>query len=344
MAVRDAFSRNVSRTRTVLVTLMVFFITLFYYATVPGHIYYHTLFRNLYFLPLVFAGIWFGLRAAVAASLAITALYVPFVVMNWEGFSVADFSRVMEVVVFNGAAVILGLISEREKRAQKSLRESESLAAMGKALSAAAHDMKSPLIAIGGFARLVHKKLKEDDESREKLATVIKEVDRLEAMVREMLDFSRPLRLDLARGDLNKLLRESLVIVEHQAREKNVTLKADLSASLPQVEFDALRMEQVLINLLVNALQASPEGEKIFLLTYQEGDRVCLEIADHGPGLPREDRDKIFSPFYTTKREGTGLGLPIVLKILNAHGGNLEVLETGEKGATFRVCMPLKRS
>jgi signal transduction histidine kinase len=219
-----------------------------------GYIYYHALFRNLYFLPLVFAGIWFGLRAAVTTSLAITALYVPFVVMNWEGFSVTDFSRVMEVVVFNGAAVILGLIPEREKRARKNLRETESLAAMGKAL------------------------------------------------------------------------------------------EADLSASLPQVEFDAVRMEQVLINLVVNALQASPEGETVFLRTYQEGDRIYLEVVDHGPGIPEQDRGKIFSPFFTTKREGTGLGLPIALKILSAHGGTLEVLETGEKGAAFQVGLPLKRS
>jgi two-component system, NtrC family, sensor histidine kinase HydH len=322
---------------------MVFLVSLFYYATVPGHLYYHTMFRDLYFLPLVLAGIWFGLRAAVLTSLTVTALYMPFVIMNWGGFSAIDFRRLMEAVVLIGVAVTLGLISEREKRAQQSLRESASLIAMGKALSAAAHDMKSPLTAIGGFARLVHKRLKEDDQSRQMLAIVIKETDRLEAMARDMLDFSRPLKLDLTHGDLNEFLRETLVIVDFQAREKNVALEAEFSASLPYVEFDILRMEQVFINLVVNALQASPKGEKVLIRTYQGGGRVYIEVVDHGPGIPVQDREKIFSPFFTTKKEGTGLGLPIALKVLNAHGGTLEVLQTSEKGAALRVGLPLKR-
>jgi two-component system, NtrC family, sensor histidine kinase HydH len=173
MAPTDVSPINGSRTRIILLALMILLINFYYYSTVPGHIYYHTLFRNLYFLPLILAGIWFGLRGAIIVSLAITALYAPFIVTNWQGFSATDFSRLLEILVFDGAAVVLGLITEREKRTQKNLRESESLAVMGKALSATAHDMKSPLIAIGGIARLVHKRLKEDDESRERLAMVI---------------------------------------------------------------------------------------------------------------------------------------------------------------------------
>ncbi len=204
---------------------------------------------------------------------AITSGYMPILVLNWQGFSQVDFSRILEILLFNVIALILGYISGREKAHQRASREAESLVAMGKALSAAAHDMRGPLTAIAGLTRLVHKRLKEEDESRQKLVTVIKESDRLEAMVKDMLDFSRPLKLGLTKGDLNETLREALVMVEPRATERNVTVDTDLS---------------------------------------------------------------------TTKKEGTGLGLPIALKILNAHGGTLEVLETSKEGATFRVGLPLK--
>jgi two-component system, NtrC family, sensor histidine kinase HydH len=327
--------------RIIILSLMVIFITLPYYLTVPGHVYYHTLFRDLYFLPLILSAYWFGLEAAVITAASITTIYVPFLVLNWQGFSRLDFSRMLEVLLFNAVALVLGYVSSRQKAHEKALRESESLAAMGEALSAAAHDMKSPLTAIGGITRLIYKKLQNDDESRHKLAMVIKEVDRLETLVGDNLAFSRPLRLDLARSDFNALLRESIDIVDLQTTEKHVILKTDLSERLPRVDLDALRMKQVFINLVVNALQASPEGEKVLIRTYWERDKVYLEIVDNGPGVPEQDRVKIFSPFFTTKREGTGLGLPISLKIISAHKGTLELLETSGKGATFRIALPL---
>ncbi len=323
---------------------MVLLISLLYYTTMPRHVYYHMLFRDLYFLPLMLAAFWFGLGAALLTSGLITVLYLPFLVIHWQGFSQVDFSRILEILVVNVVAVVLGYISSREKAHQKALRESEGLAAMGKTLSAVAHDMKSPLTAIGGLARLVHNNLDRDDQTRQKLAVVIKETDRLDALVRDMLDFSRPLKVYLAQGDLNELLRESLVIVESQAKERNITVETDLSADLPRAEFDDVRMKQVLINLIVNALQASPQGEKVLVRTYRVDNTICLEVADHGPGVPEEHRGKIFLPFFSTKREGTGLGLPIAVKVLSAHGGTLEVLETGEAGATFRMSLPLARS
>jgi two-component system, NtrC family, sensor histidine kinase HydH len=343
MAVTDGSSKKASR-KIIILSFMVIFVTVPYYLTVPRHAYYHTLFRDLYFLPLILSAYWFGLEAAVITAASITTVYVPFIVLNWQGFSQLDFNRILEVLLFNAIALVLGYVSSKQKEHEKALRESENLAAMGGALSAAAHDMKSPLTAIGGITRLVYKKLQGEDESRQKLAMVIKEVDRLEALVGDMLAFSRPLRLDLARSDLNALLQESLDILEPQTTEKHVILETDLSKRLPPVDLDALRIKQVLINLVVNALQASPGGEKVLIRTYREHDKVYLEIVDNGPGVPEQDRVKIFSPFFTTKREGTGLGLPITLKIISAHEGTLELLETSGKGATFRIALPLRRS
>jgi signal transduction histidine kinase len=121
-----------------------------------------------------------------------------------------------------------------------------------------------------------------------------------------------------------------------------VAFEVDLQADIPPLEFDKERMEQVLLNLLSNALEASPGGETVFVRTYSEGEQVYLEVIDHGPGISPEERERIFTPFFTTKRYGTGLGLAIVVKIIHAHEGEIQVGNTDKGGATFRVSLPVK--
>ncbi len=255
--------------------------------------------------------------------------------------SPADFNRILEIVVFNAVAAVLGYISNLEKARQRALRESESLAAMGRALSAIAHDMANPLTAIGGFARLLEEKAGIDDDSRRKLRFIIQGTDRLEAMVKDMLDFSRPLDLRLTKEDMNQVVRDSVTILENKAKERRVNVELELSQDLPPVTFDCVRMEQVFLNLVSNAIEASPEGETVVVRTRHEGSVALFEVVDRGPGILPEHRGKIFTPFFTTKRHGTGLGLAIVLKIVEAHGGEVNVRETSERGTFFSVSLPL---
>ena len=335
------------RKRVILISLLVITITFCYYFTYfqyvyySEYVYYHTLFRDLYFLPLILAGLWFGLRGALLSSLSITILYLPLIAMNWHHMSPADFDRILEIVVFNAVAAVLGSISDREKARERVLHESESLAAMGSAISAIAHDMRNPLIAIGGFARLLEEKAGIDADSRRKLRFMIQRTDMLEFMVNDMLDFSRPLDLRLTKEDINQVVRDSVTILENKAKEKRVNVKLELSQELPLVIFDCVRMEQVFLNLVSNAIEASPEGETIVVRTRLEGDEVLFEVVDRGPGILPEHSGKIFTPFFTTKKHGTGLGLAIVLKIVEAHGGEVKVRETSEQGATFSVSLPL---
>jgi two-component system, NtrC family, sensor histidine kinase HydH len=341
MAETGAFSKNSYRTRIVILSGVVLLISLLYYVTVPGHVYYHTLFRDLFFLPLILSAFWFGLEAAVVTAAVITIMYLPSLVSNWQGFSPLDFRRILEILLFNAVAAVLGYLSSREKAKEKALRESESLAAMGTALAAVAHELKNPLTAIGGFSRLLQKKLKDDAENRERLDVVIRETDRLEALVRDMLDFARPLELGLTRADLNQVVLNSLSIAENEARNNNVRVTTDLARDLPLVDFDPMRMEQVLINLVINGIQASLEGEAVLVRTHNDGHEACIEVVDHGPGIPLEHRKKIFTPFFTTKKGGTGLGLPIALKIIRAHAGKIEPVETVGRGTTFNITLPL---
>jgi len=292
-------SQKYSKARIIFVATLVVMISLFHYVSYYFQIYSHVFYRELYFFPLILAAFWFGFRGAVITSLSISTLYLPGMLMGWQCFSL-DFDKVIEILLFNVVAMVFGFISDRERAKEKALKEVESLAAIGKAISGVAHDLKTPLVAIGGLTRLVQRRLKSDDSNRETLDIVIKETQRLETMVKEMLDFSRPLKLNQAPGDLNKLVGESLTLVEDVAKRMEVKIETKLQ-DLPQFLFDPMRMKQVLINLITNAIQVSPEDGTVMIRTYREGARIIFDVVDHGSGVPPDIKEKIFTPFLLLK-------------------------------------------
>jgi len=220
-------SKKGKQTRILLIIGMLFGITCLIYLTKQDRVNYQIFFRELYFIPIMFSGFWFGLRGAVMTSLSITILYLPYTIINWRHLSASDLHRLMELILYNGVAVILGMLKQREREEQERLREAESLAAMGKALSAVAHDMKAPLIAIGGFARLVQRHVESKNPYRDKLDIIIRETARMENMVNEMLDFSRPLTLHPSDQNFHFLIEETVAVIEGLARERNVTVRND---------------------------------------------------------------------------------------------------------------------
>lgn len=232
-------------------------------------------------------------------------------------------------------------IMQRE-RAEKTMRESERLTAMGRALAAVAHDMKTPLIAIGGFTRLVQRQIEKNVPAQDKLEIVIRETRRLENMVKDMLDFSRPLSLELSKGDISQLVDECIALVSLPARERGVSIRCLSGGDVPPAVLDFMRMKQVLINLVTNAIQASPRGGEVIVRNSMNCNSLMVDVIDSGCGIPPDKRHEIFSPFYTTKKEGTGLGLPIVKKIVESHGGRIEILDNQEKGTIFRVVIPVE--
>jgi two-component system sensor histidine kinase HydH len=274
-------------------------------------------------------------------SLSITILYLPYTIINWRDLSASDLHRLTELILYNGVAVILGVLKRREQKEQERLREAESLSAMGRALSAVAHDMKAPLIAIGGFARLVQKHVESKNPYRDKLDIVIRETARMESMVNEMLDFSRPLTLHPADQNAHSLIEETVAVIEGLARERNVTVRNDSPPRPPAISIDTVRIKQLLINLVTNAVQASPEGGMVIVRCNIRGGELVIDVADQGSGIPVDKRDEIFTPFVSPKKDGTGLGLAIVKKIVDAHQGRIEVQDTPHGGTTFRVILPV---
>jgi signal transduction histidine kinase len=324
-----------------IIIVLIIVLSIFIFVTRYTQYRYHSVYREFYFIPLVLAAFWFGLRGALLTSGVITCFYLIFLWSIWYGWSAEKINAFIEIVFLNGMALILGLLREREHRERRRTQKLENLATIGKTVSGIAHDMKTPLVAIAGFSRRILKKLEADDPHREKLTIIYQEAQRLESMVKDMLEYARPLNLRLSLADMNVILQESIAVVKGMAGEKQVTIEGRLSSNIAPLKLDP-RMKQVFINLLTNAVQASPPEETVVITSISEDDRIVIDITDHGPGIAAEQKENIFTPFFTTKKEGVGLGLVMVKNIVAAHGGEVQFFDNPPPatGVTFRVILP----
>lgn len=315
-------------------------ITILHYSTDQGQYYFHAFYGELYFVPIALAAFWFQLHGALIVSITISVCYLPFVFRHWENFSPNDLDKILSILLYNSLAILAGILKDRETAAHKKLLQIETLAVMGRSLAAAAHDMKTPLVIIGSCARSIVSKLDDKDPARTKLSIIIKETDKMESMTTNMLDFSKPLALNLVRGKFYTSVQDTVAKLEEVSSKKNVVLEYSCNPEVVDISVDILRLEQVIGNLVINAIEASPEEGIVTVNLYQssDGDPI-LDVADNGCGITLEERHEVLNPFFTTKKEGTGLGLPIVKKIVDAHGWSLQILDNSSCGITFRIIM-----
>ena len=237
---------------------------------------------------------------------------------------------------------------EAFKEAEKRLRETqtlllrtEKLAAVGEMSAKMAHEIRNPLTSIGGFARRVSKALKANDPNRDYLEVIIRETDRLERILNEQLQFAQLSRPRLKMEDLNSVVEQSLVLVSEEAVHRKAKILKRLSLDLPKLLLDSDKMKQVLINILQNALKFLPVGGKIKLETKRAGDFVHVIIGNEGERIPGELMDRLFVPFFTSGKDGTGLGLAVAYQIVKEHGGEIRVKSDDEWSTVFCVCLPV---
>ncbi len=246
----------------------------------------------------------------------------------------------------NSAGERLGLVLifedvSREIRMEEEVRRMGELAAIGQLAASIAHELRNPLSSIKGAAQFLQKEYEDHGSIVEFLSIIIEEVNGLSKLTTEFLDFARPVRLELKPVSLNKLVEKTLQLMSVHITDNNVVVREMLSRSLPSVPADAEQLEQVLKNIVINALQAMPDGGALTVETGRAASGgAYVSVTDTGIGIPPDKIERIFQPFVTTKTKGTGLGLSVVHKIVENHGGRVEVTSEVGKGSTFRVLLP----
>jgi two-component system NtrC family sensor kinase len=225
---------------------------------------------------------------------------------------------------------------------QAHLVQSEKLAGVGKLAAGVAHEINNPLTCVLTNTSLILSDLPPDDPRREDLQTVVDETLRCRRIVKGLLDFARQTKPQKQKLDINKVAEDVITLVRNQASFQNITIRADLNSSIPKVLADADQMRQVVLNIILNAADAMPQGGEIRVssLLNPITSQVMLRISDTGPGIPVEIQDKLFEPFFTTKTTGTGLGLAIAYGIMERHRGALSIESSLGQGTTIVVILP----
>jgi signal transduction histidine kinase len=223
---------------------------------------------------------------------------------------------------------------------QERLMHSERFAAVGEAAAYVSHEIKNPLMVIGGLARQVERRLEGDEATQEKLRVIQKEVRRLETFLGDLRDFTRPALPAKQKIDLNQVVREVEALMVEAARERGISLGVKLEP-VPFLEADPNQLKQVLLNLIKNALEATEVDGQILLSTGFQDGQAWLAVRDTGKGMPQEVLENIFHPFFTTKDKGTGLGLAVIHKIITDHRGSIQVDSAPDHGTTFLIRLPL---
>ncbi len=245
------------------------------------------------------------------------------------------------------AVVAIGQDQSKIEALQHQVSRAERLATLGELAAGVVHELNNPLTSITVYAEYLVRKLEsqgQDTADVEKLRRIGASAQRILRFSRDLVQYARPSGRDLESVDLASVVRQSVSICEHLVERGGIDLGIEVDPELPVIQAVSGQLEQVLINLITNAVHAVESGGKVTVRAQTSGPAsVLIEVADSGPGVPEDDRQKIFEPFFTTKPDGkgTGLGLPIVRNIIDQHGGEITVSRSDLGGASFRVVLPI---
>jgi two-component system sensor kinase FixL len=240
-----------------------------------------------------------------------------------------------------GGVTITAIIRDmtRQRELEEKYLQAERLAAVGQTVAQVAHEIKNPLLVIGGFSQQVRKRI-EDETCLQKLDLILNEVQRLEKLVMDLGDFTKHYRIVKQPADVTVILVDVLNIVATMYPPDRYSFESHLDPESPEVSCDPDKLKQVFMNVIINAAEAMENGGTVTVTTERWGKGVEIRIHDEGVGIGEEDRLRIFEPFYTTRKRGSGLGLSISYKIIEAHKGEIKALSDPGQGTTFVIRLP----
>lgn len=337
-------------------------VALLHYVTPTTHVWIHPLLQRAYYVPILLAALRFGWRGGLASAALAGASYIPHIVMAWKSEPEYTAAQYVEIGMFFVIAALTGILADHERsqrrRAEKTARElaevnaqlqksfeqlrrADRLSALGELSAGLAHEIRNPLGSIEGAVQILGRPQLPEETRREFTDLASREVVRLKGLLTNFLEFARPQPPRIIASDVGLLLESVAKLTSQTATIAKVAVRVESAEVLPPISVDPEQIKQVLLNLVLNAIQATPNGGQISLRADRDGDWVRVEVQDDGIGIPPEDMERVFDPFFTTRSSGTGLGLSIAYQIVSQHGGHIAARANPQRGMTFSVTMPV---
>ncbi len=339
-------------------------ISMVHYYTPDSMVQLHYLIQRLFYVPVVYAGLYFGWRGGLSAAVLAALAYLPQILATWKLHPSYSVNQCAEVVLFCVAGVVAGLLADRERRQKRTLQETaeqlsrvygelqdnfermkraERLYALGQLSAGLAHEIRNPLASIEGAAAVLLREPPSEDRRIEFLQIIQKESRRLNRLLTNFLNFAKPREPEFKNIRVEHMLDSVIALSEHAIRHNQIVFRKEVAQDLTDLECDSEQLTQILLNLTINAIQAMPQGGEIVLSAHRQDGNAVIEVHDQGTGISEQDLEKIFDPFFTTKESGTGLGLPVAHQIAARQGGVLTATRNADKGMTFSLEIPLSR-
>jgi signal transduction histidine kinase len=315
-----------------------------------GHIHWiHAIHGRFCYIPIVIAAAWFGLRGALLTALFISVAILPYILgSNLESLALVD--EFTEIVFYFAVAMLAGGLVQREFRSRQKaedmrlqLERSQKMSLVGQIAAGMAHEIKNPLASIKGAVEILCDDENSEQDRDEFKTIVLKEVKRINASVSDFLEFARPSETRMSELNLAEIVRASIRQVQPQAGERNISLDSTLQDPVP-VKGDGEKIHQVLLNLLLNAVDASADASAVTVTLSTDDERAMIAVEDSGDGIGESDIARVFEPFFTTKSSGTGLGLAIAKNIIGTHQGTITLRNLPDRGAVAEISLPLYQS
>lgn len=338
-------------------------VSFLHYETATSHVWLHPLLQRAYYVPILLMALWQGRNGGILAASISGILYVPHILMSWGGEPQYRAAQIIEVGMFFVIGGLTGVLADQEKaqRVQiedtarklsqvnaqlqasfEQLRRADRLSALGELSAGLAHEIRNPLGSIEGAVQILRRQ-ELPLETRDEFGDLAqKEVNRLKGLLTNFLDFARPQTPKLVSTEPLQLLESVNKLAAETAKMSGTRVRIEAGGSVPPVLVDPEQMKQVLLNLVINAVQAMRTGGEVVLRAARTPESVVLEVQDQGVGIPSQDLERVFNPFVTTRPDGTGLGLSIAYQIVSHHGGHIAARRNPERGMTFTVTLPLR--
>jgi two-component system sensor histidine kinase HydH len=355
------------RIQATTIAVMVVALAIFTWIVPPRALVLHNILHHLNILPFMLAGMLFGWKGALRALLLATILLAPSIHRHWSRERLDAQDQIVELSTFGAAGLIAGVLANRERLQRQrveatkielervytelhqnieQMKKTERLTAAGELAASLAHEIRNPLASISGAAGILARGQATPENRAECLDILTRESQRLNKLLTNFLDFARPRLPRFQLTEPVSVIQSVAALAKHASILADVELRQEMPERLREIEVDAEQIKQVLLNLILNAVQATDGNGTVLIRSFVTADHLCVEVHDEGSGILPEHLNRIFDPFFTTKDNGTGLGLAVVANIVAQHGGSLTCSSNGERssGTTFRMELPFLRT